>query len=49
VELGYNAIAKAEPERVKIIDATQSIDAAAAEIWRHALPMIDSLASVTRR
>lgn len=34
VEQGYQAIARAEPERVRVIDATRSIEAVAADIWR---------------
>ncbi len=49
VEAGYEAIAKAEPNRVKIVDATQSIEAVGAEILRHAQPFIDSRAPRTSR
>ena len=34
VEAGYQAIAKAEPGRVKLIDATQAIPVVAEAIWR---------------
>lgn len=35
VERGYEAIAAAEPQRVRVIDATQSIEQVAEEVWRH--------------
>jgi dTMP kinase len=35
VEAGYVAVAQAEPDRVKTIDATQAVAAVAAEVWRH--------------
>ena len=35
VELGFQHIAEAEPERVLVIDATQSIEAVHDDIWRH--------------
>ncbi|MSU28405.1 MAG: hypothetical protein EXS27_10890, partial [Pedosphaera sp.] len=34
VEHGFDLIAEAEPERVKIVDATQSIEAVHDGIWR---------------
>jgi thymidylate kinase len=34
VEQGYAAIAKNEPGRVKVIDATQPIEAVAGAIWQ---------------
>ena len=34
VEKGYQAIAAAEPERVRVIDGTQSVDAVSAAIWK---------------
>ena len=34
VHKGYQAIAAAEPKRVRVIDATQSIESVSAEIWR---------------
>jgi dTMP kinase len=42
VEQGFLAIAKAEPQRVKYIDATQSIHAVQATIWKHVEPFIAS-------
>ena len=42
VEIGYDAIAKGEPERVKVIDATRGIEEVANEIWRHVEPMVTS-------
>lgn len=35
VELGFQKIAEAEPERVVVIDATQGIEAVHDDIWRH--------------
>ncbi len=35
VEYGFQQIAEAEPGRVKLVDATQSIEAVHDEIWRH--------------
>ncbi len=32
---GYRAIAKSEPQRVIVIDASRSADAVAADIWQH--------------
>ena len=40
VEQGFLAIAKAEPQRVKYIDATQSIEAVQAQIWKHVEPLV---------
>ena len=35
VEHGFEKIAAAEPERVMVVDATQSIEAVHDDIWRH--------------
>jgi thymidylate kinase len=35
VEKGYLAIAAAEPERVKRVDATQPVDVVGKEVWKH--------------
>jgi dTMP kinase len=40
VEKGFLAIAKAEPDRVKIIDATGGIDDVEARIWKLAAPLV---------
>jgi len=40
VEAGYDAIAKEEPRRVKVIDATRGIEEVAEEVWRHVEPLI---------
>ena len=40
VEQGYEVIAEAEPERVKKIDATRSIDEVAADIWNRVEPFV---------
>ena len=42
VEAGYDAIAKEEPQRVKVIDATRSIEEVAEEVWRHVEPLVTS-------
>jgi len=34
VERGYEAIAAAEPDRVRVIDATQSVEAVRSAVWR---------------
>ena len=39
VEWGYDAIAAAEPTRIKKIDATQSIAAVAGDIWKQVEPL----------
>jgi len=41
VEQGYDAIASAGGDRVRMIDATQDIKAVAAEIWRWAGPLLE--------
>jgi len=43
VRQGYDAIAKAEPERVKPINAAGSIQEVSAEIWRHVGPLVAKL------
>lgn len=40
VEEGYDAIARDEPQRVKVIDATRSVDEVAENIWREVEPML---------
>ncbi|HXG49339.1 MAG TPA: dTMP kinase [Methylomirabilota bacterium] len=40
VEAGFLAIAAAEPQRVKLIDATRSPDEVAEDIWRHVEPRL---------
>jgi dTMP kinase len=40
VELGYDAIAAAEPQRVKIIDATREMESVSEDIWRHVQPLL---------
>ncbi len=49
VEQGYDAIAQAEPRRVKVIDATPAIDPVAAEIWRAVQPLVDAQIAAARR
>ncbi len=46
VEQGFQDIAKAEPERVKIVDATQSVEAVHDDIWRHVAPHLSPLGEV---
>lgn len=43
VEHGFEEIAKAEPERVRIVDATQSIEAVHDDIWRLVAPHLSPL------
>ena len=40
VEKGYQAIAVAEPERVKLLDATQSKESVTREIWKLVEPLV---------
>jgi dTMP kinase len=40
VEKGYEAIAAAEPERIKRIDATQSKESISEEVWRRVEPLV---------
>jgi dTMP kinase len=40
VKKGYDAIAAAEPGRVKVIDASGSVDAVRAAIWRQVEPLL---------
>jgi dTMP kinase len=49
VERGYDAIAAAEPARIKSIDATQSIDGVSEAVWRHVSALIESRRSVSPR
>jgi len=39
VEKGYLAIAQAEPKRVRVVDATQSVEAVSARIWELVSPL----------
>lgn len=48
VEQGYQAIAAAEPARVRVIDATQSIEAVAAAVWASVEPLLNQRAGGTR-
>jgi dTMP kinase len=40
VEQGFQAIAVAEPKRVRVIDATAAIDQVEAQIWKVVLPLL---------
>jgi len=40
VERGYDAIANAEPDRIKVIDATRPVEIVADEIWSRIEPVI---------
>lgn len=40
VERGYEAIAAAEPARVKLLDATQSKELVTEAIWNHVEPLV---------
>ncbi len=40
VEHGFQKIAEADPERIKVVDATQSIEAVHDDIWRHVNPWL---------
>jgi dTMP kinase len=41
VERGYESIAAAEPQRVRSVDATRSLDEVAADIWRHIEALVE--------
>ncbi len=41
VERGYLAIAEAEPARVRVIDATRTVEAISAEVWTVVAPWIE--------
>jgi dTMP kinase len=40
VHRGFQVIAAADPQRVRVIDATQSVDAVGAEIWKAVAPLL---------
>ena len=40
VERGYDSIAAADPQRIRAIDATQSIDDVTSHIWREVEPLV---------
>ncbi len=40
VEKGYQVIARAEPKRVRPLDATQSVEAVSVEIWKLVEPLL---------
>ena len=42
VEHGYHAIADADPKRVRVLDATLSVEAVSARIWELASPLWQS-------
>lgn len=42
VEKGFSALATAEPKRVRVIDATQSIEAVRDQIWAFVQPLLKS-------
>jgi len=42
VEKGYQALAASEPKRVRIIDATQSVEIVSARIWEQVAPVLSS-------
>ena len=41
VEEGYVAIARQEPDRISVIDATRPVDTVGAAIWKQVQPMLD--------
>ena len=49
VERGYDAIARDEPRRVKVIDATRTPDAVAEEVWCVVQPLIQPQIDAARR
>lgn len=40
VEHGYEAVAAAEPQRIRVIDATRSINQVAEDIWKTVAPLV---------
>ena len=42
VETGYQAIAAAEPKRVRLLDASQSVQAVSQRIWELVAPLLES-------
>jgi dTMP kinase len=42
VEEGYQALARSEPQRIKLIDATQSVEAVATQVWNLIQPLLIS-------
>jgi len=42
VAKGYEAIASAEPKRVRLIDATGSVEDTEAKIWKHVQPLLET-------
>jgi dTMP kinase len=42
VERGYQAIAAAQPQRVRVIDGTQTVEAVSARIWELAAPLLEN-------
>lgn len=49
VEAGFDAIAQEEPERIKTIDATRSIEQVSEEVWGHVRPLAELLSPATSR
>ncbi len=45
LEQGYAAIAAAEPERIKVIDATDSVDAINQRVWQLVTPLLPPVPS----
>jgi dTMP kinase len=41
VNLGYDEVSAADPARIRVIDATGTIDAVAEEIWKWVGPLVD--------
>jgi len=40
VAKGYDAIAAGEPERVRVVDGTDSIEVVCAKVWESVQPML---------
>jgi len=43
VDIGYEDIAATFPERIRVVDATNSIESVSGEIWKWIQPLIDEL------
>jgi dTMP kinase len=44
VEHGYKEIARAEPERIRTLDATRDLNVVSGEVWKHVEPLLGKCA-----
>jgi dTMP kinase len=40
VEQGYKAVAAAEPKRIRIVDATEAVEAVSTSVWQQVKPLL---------